>query len=44
MDIWTVVHGERKALAADLKSLDQNQWDMPSLCDQWSVRDVQARP
>jgi uncharacterized protein (TIGR03083 family) len=42
VDIWTVVHGERKALAADLKSLDANQWTVPSLCDEWTVRDVVA--
>jgi uncharacterized protein (TIGR03083 family) len=42
VDIWTIVHGERKALAADLKSLDENQWTTPSLCDEWTVRDVVA--
>ena len=42
MDIWPVIHAERKALAADLKALDENQWSMPSLCSQWTIRDVVA--
>ena len=42
MDIWTVVHGERKALAADLRSLDEGQWTITSLCAEWTVRDVVA--
>jgi len=42
VDIWRVVHGERKALAADLESLDENQWTTPSLCSEWTVRDVVA--
>jgi uncharacterized protein (TIGR03083 family) len=42
VDIWTIVHGERKALAADLKSLDENRWTTPSLCGEWTVRDVVA--
>jgi uncharacterized protein (TIGR03083 family) len=41
-DIWPTVHGERKALAADLGSLDDAQWDTPSLCEGWTVRDVLA--
>jgi uncharacterized protein (TIGR03083 family) len=42
VDIWGIVHGERKALAADLKPLDENQWTTPSLCGEWTVRDVLA--
>jgi uncharacterized protein (TIGR03083 family) len=42
MDIWTVIRGERKALTADLKSLDEGQWTVPSLCSEWTVRDVLA--
>lgn len=41
-DIWPVVHTERKALAADLQSLDAEQWQVASLCGQWTVRDVTA--
>jgi uncharacterized protein (TIGR03083 family) len=42
MDIWAVIHTERKALATDLKSLDESQWSMPSLCSEWTIRDVVA--
>jgi len=42
MDIWPVIHAERKALAADLKVLDEDQWSMPSLDQDWTVRDVVA--
>jgi uncharacterized protein (TIGR03083 family) len=42
MDIWAVVRGERKALAADLKSLDESQWTSTSLCTEWTVRDMVA--
>ncbi len=42
MDIWPVVHAERKALAGDLASLDAQQWSTPSLCSEWTVRDVLA--
>lgn len=42
MDTWPVIHGERKALAADLHALTPEQWSAPSLCDRWQVRDVVA--
>src|SRR5215472_3498817 len=42
MDIWPVVHAERKALVADLSGLDANQWETTSLCTEWTVRDVVA--
>jgi uncharacterized protein (TIGR03083 family) len=42
MDIWPVVGAERKALAADLRSLDEDRWATPSLCSEWTVRDVVA--
>ena len=42
MDIWQVVHAERRAFAVDLKTLDENRWSMPSLCSEWTVRDVVA--
>ena len=42
VDIWTVIQGERKALAGDLDGLDEQQWLAPSLCTDWSVRDVLA--
>jgi uncharacterized protein (TIGR03083 family) len=39
-DIWPTVHAERQALADDLKSLTDDQWKTPSLCDGWSVQQV----
>jgi uncharacterized protein (TIGR03083 family) len=41
-DVWPTIHAERKALAADLASLDAAQWATPSLCGEWTVRDVVA--
>ena len=41
MDIWPVIHDQRKALAADLKGRGE-EWATPSLCSQWTVRDVLA--
>ena len=40
--IWPTVHAERKALAADLGSLSDEQWETRTLCPQWTVRDVVA--
>ena len=42
MDIWPAVHAERKALAADLRGLSDEDWAKPSLCGDWTVRDVLA--
>jgi uncharacterized protein (TIGR03083 family) len=41
-EVWAVIHAERRTLADDLQSLTEAQWDTPSLCDGWSVRDVLA--
>jgi uncharacterized protein (TIGR03083 family) len=41
-DPWTLIHVERRALADDLSSLDDEQWAQPSLCPGWTVRDVLA--
>jgi uncharacterized protein (TIGR03083 family) len=40
--IWPTIHAERKALAADLEGLSDEQWNAPSLCSGWTVRDVLA--
>jgi uncharacterized protein (TIGR03083 family) len=37
---WPLIHAEREALAEDLSSLDDAQWQTPSLCAGWSVREV----
>jgi uncharacterized protein (TIGR03083 family) len=41
-DIWTTIAAERGALADDLANLTPAQWDTPSLCDGWTVRDIVA--
>ncbi len=42
MDVWSTIHAERAALADDLQALSDGQWETPSLCGGWSVRDVLA--
>jgi uncharacterized protein (TIGR03083 family) len=42
VDVWPAIHEERAALVADLEPLDDAQWDTPSLCEGWSVRDTLA--
>ena len=39
-DIWTDVHEERQALLGFLELLTPDQWDAPTLCAEWRVRDV----
>jgi len=39
---WQVIHQERAALADMLETLAPEEWEHPSLCDDWSVRDVAA--
>ena len=42
VDVWPTIHAERKALAADLEGLTDEQWATTSLCNEWTVRDVVA--
>ena len=42
MELWSMIHAERTALAEDLAALDDAQWASPSLCGRWSVREVVA--
>lgn len=45
MDIdeqWQVITEQRRLLADLLDGLDAGQWEAPSLCDAWRVRDVAA--
>ena len=39
-DPWTVVRAERLDLTEFLASLADEQWDAPTLCSEWRVRDV----
>ncbi|SKB04157.1 maleylpyruvate isomerase family mycothiol-dependent enzyme [Aeromicrobium choanae] len=41
-DVWPIVHAERDALLADLEQLPAAEWDIPSLCEGWTVHDVVA--
>jgi uncharacterized protein (TIGR03083 family) len=39
-DVWIDVRQEREALLALLESLAPAEWEEPSLCTEWRVRDV----
>ena len=39
-DFWSDVHQERQCLLDLLEVLTPEQWDVPSLCTEWRVRDV----
>jgi uncharacterized protein (TIGR03083 family) len=41
-DVWAATDQVRQQLAADLANLTAQQWDAPSLCSEWRVRDVVA--
>lgn len=40
--LWSTIHHERTRLADLLDSLEPAEWDTPSLCARWRVRDVAA--
>ena len=41
-DYWRVIGSERRSLAEQLESLTDEEWETPSLCAGWRVRDVAA--
>ena len=41
MDVWPAVTPSAR-LAADLRGLSEDDWAKPSLCGDWTVRDVLA--
>jgi uncharacterized protein (TIGR03083 family) len=41
-DIWPMIATERRAHADDLAKLSDDEWATPSLCGEWSVKDVVA--
>ncbi len=41
-DLWPLVHAERAALAGDLATLSDQQWEAPSLCTAWTVEQTVA--
>jgi len=40
METWQSMDEERSALADDLATFDDSQWDAQSLCSEWKVRHV----
>jgi len=40
MDTWQAIDTERSALADDLATLEDSQWDAQSWCNEWKVRHV----
>jgi hypothetical protein len=41
-EVWRHTHEQRRALAALLRDLSDDEWAVPSLCEGWTVRDVAA--
>jgi uncharacterized protein (TIGR03083 family) len=41
-ELWATIAAERGALASDLANITPAQWDTPSLCPGWTVRDIVA--
>lgn len=41
-ELWSAIHSERAALAADLAQLRLDQWPTPSLCGRWTIEEVVA--
>jgi uncharacterized protein (TIGR03083 family) len=39
---WAVIAGQRRALVDLLAGLDEDEWQRPSLCAEWRVKDVAA--
>ena len=42
MDVWDTIDAERDAFCELTDALTPDQWDTPSLCTAWKVRDVVA--
>lgn len=40
--LWPLIHAQRAALADDLEGLDEAAWAAPTLCPDWTVREVVA--
>jgi uncharacterized protein (TIGR03083 family) len=40
VDVWAVIAEERTSLADTFDGLTGDQWDVPSLCGHWTVRQV----
>ncbi|MCO8271783.1 maleylpyruvate isomerase family mycothiol-dependent enzyme [Actinoplanes sp. TRM 88003] len=42
IEVWAAVDQRRRAIVELLRSLDAGEWNTPSLCPGWTVRDVAA--
>jgi uncharacterized protein (TIGR03083 family) len=42
VDTFAMIAAERRALADELDGLSDDQWEQPTLCGAWKVRDVAA--
>lgn len=40
MDVWAEIEAERKEFVGLLEGMGEDQWDAPTLCAEWRVRDV----
>lgn len=40
MDLWPVTIEARRSLLTDFESLEDSQWDVPSLCGEWTIRQM----
>jgi uncharacterized protein (TIGR03083 family) len=41
-DVWLAIDDQRQRLVALLEGLSEEEWQQPSLCQGWTVRDVAA--
>ena len=41
-DLWPITIGARRALLATFEDLDEGQWEVRSLCEGWTTREVLA--
>jgi uncharacterized protein (TIGR03083 family) len=41
-DVWRAIDDQRRSLVAMLEDLSEQEWQQPSLCSGWTVRDVAA--
>jgi uncharacterized protein (TIGR03083 family) len=39
---WSVIAGQRRALAELVAGIDERDWERPSLCAEWRIKDVVA--
>lgn len=42
MDLWPITIGARRSLLSTFEELDDGDWEMPSLCGGWTIRQVLA--